>query len=325
MELEKQQELLSKCKEKLSILSNNDRSKNDMNVFFKLYSKFLFERATIDWKTWKLPSEDRFINSDDLEDVNFTEAQELLEKLAIVRLNGGLGTTMGCSGPKSLIKVKNDKSFLEISIDQIVALNQKYNVQIPLLLMESFNTVDETKNELKNLTKNKNIEIIQFEQAKCPRIYAETLLPVPESLNSENETWYPPGHGNIFETLESTGLANKLLKQGKTVLFVSNIDNTCAIVDPRFIKALLNKEHEYIMEITDKTVADVKGGTLIEIDGRLMHLEMPQVPPEGIDEFCSTKTFKNFNTNNIWIDLKAIKPRLNEIQREIIANHKVGS
>ncbi|KHJ78743.1 hypothetical protein OESDEN_21634 [Oesophagostomum dentatum] len=72
------------------------------------------------------------------------------------------------------------------------------------------------------------------------------------------------------------------------------------------------------MECTEKTENDIKGGTLIDISGQLMHLEIPQVPPEHLDEFCSTRTFKIFNTNNIWVNLRSVKERLDTISSEII-------
>uniref|UniRef100_A0A914R0K1 UTP--glucose-1-phosphate uridylyltransferase n=1 Tax=Panagrolaimus davidi TaxID=227884 RepID=A0A914R0K1_9BILA len=315
-------ELLSKIDSCLEKLVNDDRSKKDMEIFRKLYEQFLSEPAQIDWKSWTLPAEDRYIDSSKLGKISIAESQELLKKLAVIRLNGGLGTTMGCEGPKSLINVKNGKTFLEIAIDQIENVNKCFESKVPLLLMDSYKTFDETSKALNLFAHDKMVTVEQFLQSKCPRIYADTLLPVPESADSDLEGFYPPGHGNIFETLAETGLAEKLLSQGIEVIFVSNIDNTCATIDPKFIKALLNDNHEYIMEVTDKTAQDIKGGSLIEINGRMMHLEMPQVPPEGIDEFCSTKTFKIFNTNNIWIDLKAIKDKLYDIKREIIANKK---
>lgn len=316
--------LLSDCDKKLKELITDEKSKNDLRVFSRLYQKFLTEPATIDWNSWKLPPEDTFVDSESLPELSKEEIKSWLDKLAVIRLNGGLGTTMGCNGPKSLIKVKNGKSFLEIAVDQIISLNEKYGTDVPLLLMESFNTIKESTAAIEEITRTRKIKIIQFEQAKCPRIYADSLLPVPTTEDNTNEGWYPPGHGNIFQTLLTSGIADELLKMGKEVIFVSNIDNTGATVDARFIKELVQNDREYIMEVTPKTPADIKGGTLILINGKFMHLEMPQVPPEGIDEFCSTRTFKIFNTNNIWIDLKAIRPKLDQINSEIIANKKVS-
>ena len=55
--------------------------------------------------------------------------------------------------------------------------------------------------------------------------------------------------------------------------------------------------------MTDKTRADVKGGTLIEYEGKLRLLEVAQVPKKHVEEFKSIKKFSVFNTNNLWIKL----------------------
>ena len=46
-------------------------------------------------------------------------AKDLLNKLVILKLNGGLGTTMGVEGPKSLISVRNDTTFLDLIVLQV--------------------------------------------------------------------------------------------------------------------------------------------------------------------------------------------------------------
>lgn len=81
---------------------------------------------------------------------------------------------------------------------------------------------------------------------------------------------------------------------------------------------------EFVMEVTDKTRADVKGGTLIQYENKLRLLEIAQVPAEHIDDFKSIKTFKFFNTNNIWAKLDAIDRVLTEktLNMETIVNHK---
>ncbi|KIH45631.1 UTP--glucose-1-phosphate uridylyltransferase [Ancylostoma duodenale] len=105
-------------------------------------------------------------------------------------------------------------------------------------------------------------------------------------------------------------------------MFVSNIDNTGATLDLKIAQFACDEAVDYIMECTEKTQNDIKGGTLIDIAGQLMHLEIPQVPPEHLDEFCSTRTFKIFNTNNIWVNLRAVKDRFDTISSEIIVNKK---
>jgi len=70
--------------------------------------------------------------------------QELLNKIAIVKLNGGLGTSMGCTGPKSAIPVRSGLTFLDLTVRQVEYLNAKYGVDVPLILMNSFRTHEQT-------------------------------------------------------------------------------------------------------------------------------------------------------------------------------------
>ncbi len=79
------------------------------------------------------------------------------------------------------------------------------------------------------------------------------------------------------------------------------------------------------MEVTDKTRADVKGGTLIRTqNSSLRLLEIAQVPKEHVEEFKSVKKFKIFNTNNIWINLLELKKKLqnNTLHLDVIVNSK---
>lgn len=80
------------------------------------------------------------------------------------------------------------------------------------------------------------------------------------------------------------------------------------------------------MQVTDKTKADIKGGTLIDYEGHIRLLEIAQVPAEHVDDFKSIKKFKIFNTNNLWISLRAIKRVVQEqvLDLEIIVNVKVS-
>ena len=72
---------------------------------------------------------------------------------------------------------------------------------------------------------------------------------------------------------------------------------------------MVETRSEYIMELTDKTKADVKGGTIIDYEGSVRLLEIAQVPKEHTNEFKSIKKFKYFNTNNIWLNLESYQAR----------------
>jgi len=110
----------------------------------------------------------------------------MLDKLAVVKLNGGLGTSMGCKGPKSVIPVRNDLTFLDLTVQQIEYLNQKFDTDVPLILMNSFNTDEDTHKIIKKYSGFK-VRILTFNQSRYPRINKETLLPVAKSAKAEDD------------------------------------------------------------------------------------------------------------------------------------------
>lgn len=134
---------------------------------------------------------------------------------------------------------------------------------------------------------------------------------------------YPPGHGDLLEALHSTGMLEQLLEEGIDYVFVSNIDNLGATVDLSILSHIISSEAAFVMEVTDKTRSDVKGGTLVEYEGELRLLEFSQVPQENRAEFI--KKFRIFNTNNIWIKISAIKELMdsgNRVELDLIVNPK---
>ncbi|XP_026476874.1 UTP--glucose-1-phosphate uridylyltransferase-like [Ctenocephalides felis] len=312
--------------------SSSDRVRQ-LDEFAKLYERFLLEDGpSVDWeKIEKLP-ENAVLRYDGLPSPAFESIRGMLEKLVVVKLNGGLGTSMGCYGPKSVITVRSDLTFLDLTVQQIEYLNKTYNCNVPLVLMNSFNTDSDTEKVIRKYRGFK-VEIHTFNQSCFPRINRDTLLPIAKNcdIQSDMEAWYPPGHGDFYKSFCDSGLLKRFIESGREYCFLSNIDNLGATVDLNILNHLLRPEGnggqespEFVMEVTDKTRADVKGGTLIQYEEKLRLLEIAQVPPEHIDEFKSVKTFKFFNTNNLWVKLDAIDRVLNEhtLNMEIIINTK---
>lgn len=295
----------------------------EMDNFFALFRRYLNDKAkgtAIDWNRIAPPKAEQVVAYDDLAN---SEAVEYLNKLAVVKLNGGLGTSMGCVGPKSVIEVRDGMSFLDLSVRQIEYLNRTYSVNVPFVLMNSFNTDTDTASIIKKY-EGHNIDILTFNQSRYPRILKDSLLPAPKQNESDIANWYPPGHGDVFESLYNTGMLDQLLERGIEYIFLSNADNLGAVVDLRILQHMVDSKAEYIMELTDKTKADVKGGTIIDYEGSVRLLEIAQVPKEHVNEFKSIKKFKYFNTNNIWMNVRAIKRvvEANELAMEIIPNGK---
>jgi UTP--glucose-1-phosphate uridylyltransferase len=299
------------------------RFEAEQDNFFALFRRYLNDKAkgnTIDWNKINPPAPEQVVNYDQLPN---SDAVEFLNKLAVVKLNGGLGTSMGCVGPKSVIEVREGMSFLDLSVRQIEYLNRTYDVNVPFVLMNSFNTDEDTAAIIKKY-EGHNIDILTFNQSRYPRILKDSLLPAPKSYSSKISDWYPPGHGDVFESLYNSGILDQLLERGVEIIFLSNADNLGAVVDLRILQHMVETKAEYIMELTDKTKADVKGGTIIDYEGKARLLEIAQVPKQYVNEFKSIKKFKYFNTNNIWMNLRAIKRvvEANELEMEIIPNEK---
>ena len=51
---------------------------------------------------------------------------------SLIKLNGGLATTMGLQRPKSLLEAREGRSFLDIIIGQTLALRRRHGVPLPL-------------------------------------------------------------------------------------------------------------------------------------------------------------------------------------------------
>lgn len=224
------------------------------------------------------------------------------------------------TGAKSALEVKDDMTFLDLTVRQIEHLNTTNRVDVPLILMTSFNTHEDTLRIIKKYA-NQQVRITTFNQSRYPRIFKETLLPCPKRADDDKKHWYPPGHGDVYNALYHSGVLDQLLAEGKEYLFVSNSDNLGAVyvapmttvphcssidfsVDEKILQHMIETTAEFLMEVTDKTKADIKGGTLIDYEGSVRLLEIAQVPSEHVEDFKSVRKFKIFNTNNLWINLK---------------------
>lgn len=291
-----------------------------MNAYLALYRKYATGSSKIsNWESIRSPDARALVSHDSLPAPK--ETRKALAKLAVCKLNGGLGTSMGCSGAKSLIVVKEGKTFLELIVEQLSEINEEHGVSVPVIFMNSFYTHEETQ---KVITAHPSgVDIHCFQQNKFPRLRKDDDSPLVER-EFGGEAWYPPGHGDLYYCLQHQEILDKLLHEGREVLFVSNADNLGAVIDMRILSYMLEKDIPFLMEVTEKTPADVKGGTLYLDDGLLRLLEVARVPEDRLDEFYSLEKFKIFNTNNIWINLVHLKKKLahGALDLEVIANQK---
>jgi UTP--glucose-1-phosphate uridylyltransferase len=234
------------------------------------------------------------------------QARDVLNRLVIVKLNGGLGTSMGLSGPKSLLEIKPGTSFLDVIARQVLALREQYGGRLPLVLMNSVATRDPSLEVLRRYERLAVPDLpLDFLQGREPKLRADDLRPVRWPVDPELE-WCPPGHGDIYPALTASGTLDALLGAGLRYAFVSNSDNLGALADVRIATWLAAERVPFALEAVPGTPADRKGGHLACYQGRVVLRETAQVP-DGDTSFTDVERWRWYNTNNIWIDLGALK------------------
>lgn len=231
-----------------------------------------------------------------------------LSKTVLLKLNGGLGTGMGLDKAKSLLTVKDGLSFLDI------IARQAQQADMPLVLMNSFSTRDDSLAALEMYPELRGSIPLDFLQHKVPKIRQDDYAPAECSGNPELE-WNPPGHGDIYTALITSGLLDKLLDEGYRYVFVSNADNLGAVMDTSLLGYFAESQAPFLMEVADRTEADRKGGHLACYpDGQLVLRESAQCPSADEKNFQDVARHRYFNTNSLWLNLDLLKVVLVEKQ-----------
>ncbi|WP_010534768.1 UTP--glucose-1-phosphate uridylyltransferase [Brachybacterium squillarum] len=253
-----------------------------------------------------------------LEDVQIDprQAKDAFDQLAIINLNGGLGTSMGLDRAKSLLPVRDGQSFLDLIAQQVLAARKATGSRLPLIFMNSFRTREDT---LEVLAKYPELPVdglpLDFLQNKEPKLRTDDLTPVEWPAEPDLE-WCPPGHGDIYTALLTSGVLRKLLDAGFRYASVSNSDNLGTVPSPVLAAWFAGTGAPYAAELCRRTPADRKGGHLAvrKADGQLILRDTAQTPAEEMDYFTDEHRHPFFHTNNLWWDLEAIDRILTERQ-----------
>ena len=246
-----------------------------------------------------------------MEDVLVNDAKKQAQYTAetvVIKLNGGLGTGMGLQKAKSLLEVKEENTFLDLIVQQNKFLREDTGVAVKFLLMNSFSTSDDTKAFLSKYEEYKNSDEVEMLQNFSPKVLQDTLEPASHPTNQSLE-WCPPGHGDLYTALYGSGWLDKLLSQGVKYAFISNSDNLGAFINPGLLAYFAESEAPFLMEVTQRTGADKKGGHLAsrKSDQQLLLREVAQCPDEDLETFQDIDTHQYFNTNNLWLRLDMLK------------------
>lgn len=235
-------------------------------------------------------------------------ARDAFAKTAIIKLNGGLGTSMGMDRAKSLLPVRDGKSFLDLIVGQVRHARETTGARVPLILMNSFRTRDDS---LAALAAYPDLAVdglpLDFLQNAEPKIRVDDLTPVSWPADPTLE-WCPPGHGDIYTALLASGVLEQLLDAGFRYASASNSDNLGAVPSPLIAGWFAASGAPYAAELCPRTLADKKGGHLAirKSDGRLILRDTAQTAPQEMDFFTDEFRHPFFHTNNLWFDLEKL-------------------
>ena len=235
----------------------------------------------------------------------------VLAKAVMLKLNGGLGTGMGLEKAKSLLPVRDGKTFLDLIARQVLAARKETGAKLRFLLMNSFSTSEDTRAHLAHYPELGDPSDLELLQNKVPKIAVDTLSPIEWPADPDME-WCPPGHGDLYPAILGSGMLERLLKEGYLYLFVSNSDNLGATMDPSLLKWFADSDMPFLMEVTTRTGADRKGGHLAKrsSDGQLLLRESAQCSDEDMGAFQDIDRHRYFNTNNLWLRLDRLAEAL---------------
>ncbi|QIG41474.1 UTP--glucose-1-phosphate uridylyltransferase [Nocardioides anomalus] len=245
-------------------------------------------------------------------EVSDEQAQDAIRTTAVIKLNGGLGTSMGMDRAKSLLCVRKGLNFLDIIARQVLHLRQQYDAPLPLLFMNSFRTSADT---MAALARYDELPVqglpLEFLQNKEPKLLAKDLNPVSWPKDPDLE-WCPPGHGDLYTALRGTGLLEQLLEAGYQRVFVSNSDNLGAVPDARVAGWFAGTGAPFAIEAVRRTPSDRKGGHFARrrSDGRIVLRETAQTLPEDQEALQDLERHRFCSTNNLWFDLRKMQEAL---------------
>jgi UTP--glucose-1-phosphate uridylyltransferase len=254
------------------------------------------------------------LDSESLGDVEVDDetASSALRATAVVKLNGGLGTSMGMERAKSLLCVRRGMSFLDLIARQVLHLRREHDAPLPLMFMNSFRTSADTMDALARYT---DLPVdglpLEFLQNREPKLLPHDLMPVSWPRDPDLE-WCPPGHGDLYTAMRGTGLLQTLVDQGYERVFVSNSDNLGAVPDPRIAGWFAESGAPFAIEAVRRTPSDRKGGHFArrKSDGRIVLRETAQTSKEDRSALADLDRHRFCSTNNLWFDLRAMAEAL---------------
>ena len=233
----------------------------------------------------------------------------------MLKLNGGLGTSMGMTKAKSLLEVKDGLTFLDVIVRQVLHLRERHGARIPLLLMNSFATRDDTLAALERYPELRLDDLpLDFMQGKVPKLLRRRPTSRSRGRPTPSLEWAPPGHGDVFTSLGVVGHARHAARARLRATCSCRTRTTSARCSSRASSAgsrargCRSCRGRWTARRPTARAATWRAAR----DGGLVLRETAQVPEDDQEAFEDTERHRFFNANNIWVDLRALKRTLDD-------------
>ena len=233
------------------------------------------------------------------------EGQRLREKglealrrgeLALCVLAGGMATRMG-GVVKALVEALPGRTFLDLRLAEIEPLSRTAGKQVPFWLMTSEATCGPIKAALAGRLDDAGERVAVFEQHVSLRLSPDGSL--FRGADGEPDV-YATGHGDLPDALRASGLLRKFRERGGKYVWIANLDNLGATVDPTLLGWFIEQSEALLVEVVDKVPGD-KGGGPVRYDGRRMIIEEFRYPI-GFDP----AQVPVFNTNTFLVEAQKL-------------------
>jgi len=215
-------------------------------------------------------------------------------RVALLVLAGGMATRMG-GVVKALVEALPGRTFLDLRLAEIEAVGRQFGRTPPLWLMTSHTTEGPIRSALGSRLKDDAVAI--FSQFLSLRLTpsGDVFL---DAQGRPSE--HAPGHGDVPEALQRSGLIQRFVDRGGRVVLVTNLDNLGGTLEPAIIGWHLDHAEPVTSEVVDKLEND-KGGIPVRVDGKTCVLEEFRIPSS-----FDPATVRVFNTNTFHFDAKAL-------------------
>ncbi len=205
-------------------------------------------------------------------------------QVGAILVAGGQGTRLGFDHPKGMFPIGplSNKTLFQILVEKIVAAARRYGVRIPLYLMTSPATHDETAEFFAahgrfGLAEN---DLFLFCQGTMPAVDAQTarvLLEAPGQIAAS-----PDGHGGMLAALQRSGGLDDIRRRGLRQLFYFQVDNPLVdVCGPEFIGYHLLAGAEFSTQVVAKHDPLERVGNVVQVDGKLMVIEYSELPADA--------------------------------------------